>query len=72
MQTDQQRRESVLIFSFFSGERVPLGILGGCVPPGSPSPEPISYETMCISTPVFRPGPLKFKPVFRISHHFLY
>lgn len=28
------------------GGWVPLGILGGCVPPGSPSPEPISYETM--------------------------
>ena len=33
-------------FFFFPGGRVPLGILGGCVLPGSPSPEPISYETM--------------------------
>ena len=34
---------SLLMF-FFGVE--PLGIFGRGVPPGSPNPEPISYETM--------------------------
>ena len=34
---------SLLMF-FFGGE--PLGIFVKGVPPGSPNPEPISYETM--------------------------
>ena len=32
------------------------GILGGGVPLGPPSPDPISDQKMSFSTPVFRPG----------------
>ena len=35
---------------------VPLGILGGGVPPGSQNPDQISDQKMSFSTPVFRPG----------------
>ena len=41
------------------GEGVLLGILGGDVPPGSPSPDPISDQKMSFFTPVFRPCLLK-------------
>ena len=33
-----------------------LEILGGGVPPGSQTPDPISDQKMSFSTPVFRPG----------------
>ena len=33
-----------------------LGILGGGVPPGFPSPDPISDQKMSFFTPVSRPG----------------
>ena len=32
-----------------------LGTLGGGVPPGSPSPDPISDQKMSFFTPIFRP-----------------
>ena len=33
---------------------VPLGFLGGAVPPGSSNPDPISDQKLFFSTPVFR------------------
>ena len=38
------------------GERLLLEIFGGCVPPGSQNPNPISDQKMSFSAPVFRPG----------------
>jgi len=35
---------------------IPLGILGGGVPPASPNPDPISDQKMPFPIPVFRPG----------------
>ena len=43
--TEMTLNPSLLMF-FFWGGGVPLGIFGRGVPPVSPNPEPISYETM--------------------------
>ena len=59
---NSQPRPQDLVFSYDSstGNRIRgvlLGILGGGVPPGSLSPDPISDQKMSFSTPtpVFRP-----------------
>ena len=40
----------MFMFSITPGGGVLPGILGGCVPPGSPSPDPISHQKMSFFT----------------------
>ena len=54
-QTANQKKK-ILVNNIGRGGGVLLRILGGGVPPGSPTPDPISDQNMSFSTLVFMPG----------------